>query len=149
MAGSERCTWSETMATLVPNPGLPVAVNALAAGGVSFTRGRVYARSATVYVLAGADSDHIDSLELREYGEPGAALFWLDRRQGDVEKLLLRTDFGVPSALLAAEVATPVLPSQDEPWRGPGSWGPGWAWPSTWRPARRCLLRRRESCCGI
>ncbi len=80
-------------AVLTLTVGTPTQVTALSADG-QLRGDKVFARSATVYVLGGLDTDHVDSLELREYAEPGLALFWFDRREGDLERLLLRTDLG-------------------------------------------------------
>ena len=46
----------------------------------------------SVFVQGGASTDHVASLELRYFGEAGAAIFWFDRKEGDFQKLLLRTD---------------------------------------------------------
>ncbi len=46
----------------------------------------------SLFLLAGADTDHVKSVEYRGYGEGGLGLLWLDQKKGDLQKLLLRTD---------------------------------------------------------
>ncbi len=73
------------------------AVNALAAGAL--IRGdKVMSPESSIYVLGGADTDHVASLELRYYGEAGAGIFWFNQKEGDFQKLLLRTDIGFRGA---------------------------------------------------
>ena len=68
-----------------------VALNAL--GQV---RGdRRFTHIAAAYVLGGAETDHVKSIEYRALGEGGAAITWLERKEGDLLKLLLRTDLAV------------------------------------------------------
>jgi hypothetical protein len=69
------------------------AVNALAAGAL--IRGdKVVSPESSIYLLGGADTDHVASLEIRYYGEAGAGIFWFNQKEGDFQKLLLRTDLG-------------------------------------------------------
>jgi hypothetical protein len=68
-------------------------VSAYSAGGL--VRGdKVIVPDTSVYVQGGASTDHVASLELRYFGEAGGAIFWFDRKEGDFQKLLLRTDIG-------------------------------------------------------
>jgi hypothetical protein len=72
-------------------------VNALAAGAM--IRGdKLLVPETSIYVLGGSDTDHVASLELRYYGEVGAGIFWLNQKEGDFQKLLLRTDIGLRGA---------------------------------------------------
>ncbi len=89
LSGKANGTYGQTQAA-----GTTVtAVNALAAGAL--IRGdKVLAPESSVYVLGGTDTDHVASLELRYYGEAGAGIFWFNQKQGDFQKLLLRTDVG-------------------------------------------------------
>lgn len=48
----------------------------------------------TIFVLGGAETDHVASIEYRTLGEVGVGAQWLDRKQGDWQRLLLRTDLG-------------------------------------------------------
>lgn len=50
---------------------------------------------ASAFLLVGADTDHVKSVEYRAYGEGGAAITWLERKEGDEVVLLLRTDLGL------------------------------------------------------
>lgn len=49
----------------------------------------------TVFALAGADTDHVASVEYRAYGEGGVGYIWLDRKVEKERELFLRTDLGV------------------------------------------------------
>jgi Protein of unknown function, DUF481 len=72
-------------------------VNALAAGAL--VRGdKLLVPETSIYLLSGADTDHVASLEFRYYGEAGAGIFWLNQKEGDFQKLLLRTDIGFRGA---------------------------------------------------
>jgi putative salt-induced outer membrane protein YdiY len=77
-----------------PAVGQPEAVSALLASG-QVRVDRVLSPLALAYLLGGADTDHIASIELRSYGEAGVSLRWLDRKEGDFQKVLLATDIGV------------------------------------------------------
>lgn len=69
-------------------------VTALAAG----LQGRADKRlSETVngYLLGGAETDHVKSVEFRGYGEGGGAIQWLDVKDGDLSKLALKMDIGL------------------------------------------------------
>lgn len=73
------------------------AVNALAAGAL--VRGdKLVSPESSLYLLGGADTDHVASLELRYYAEAGAGIFWFNQKEGDFQKLLLRTDIGFRGA---------------------------------------------------
>jgi hypothetical protein len=77
-----------------PALGQPEAISALLASG-QVRVDRLLSPLALVYLLGGADTDHISSIELRSYGEAGVALRWIDRKEGDFQQTLLRTDLGV------------------------------------------------------
>ncbi len=77
-----------------PAVGQPEAISALLASG-QVRVDRVLSPLALVYLLGGADTDHIASIELRSYGEAGVSLRWLDRKEGDFQKVLLSTDIGI------------------------------------------------------
>ncbi|MFL5319327.1 MAG: DUF481 domain-containing protein [Myxococcaceae bacterium] len=49
----------------------------------------------SAYLLGGAETDHVKSVEARLYGEAGASNVWLERKEGDLNTLLLRTDLAL------------------------------------------------------
>jgi len=49
----------------------------------------------TVYVLGGLEFDHVASVEYRTLAEVGGSAEWLDVKEGDWQRLGLRTDLGV------------------------------------------------------
>lgn len=46
------------------------------------------------FLLAGVETDHIKSVEVRGFGEAGVGLIWLDTKEGELSKAFLRTDVG-------------------------------------------------------
>lgn len=66
-------------------------VTALAAG-LQGRGDRRLSELVSIFLLAGAETDHVKSVEYRGYGEGGLGLLWLDRKQGKLQKALLRTD---------------------------------------------------------
>jgi putative salt-induced outer membrane protein YdiY len=48
----------------------------------------------SVYVLGGAEADHVASVEFRGIAEGGIGYIWIDVKQGELEKVLFRTDLG-------------------------------------------------------
>jgi hypothetical protein len=66
----------------------------------------------TVYALGGVDLDHVASLEDRVQGELGGSALWLDEKEGDWQRLSLRTDLGLRYAKEARYVyyGAPVSP---------------------------------------
>ncbi len=50
---------------------------------------------ASLFVLGGAEADHMKNLEFRGYGEAGTGLTFFNQKQGDVEKLFLRLDLAM------------------------------------------------------
>jgi hypothetical protein len=69
-------------------------VTALAAGGTA--RGeRNISDQVMLFVSAGANTDHVKSVEYVVGGDVGAGITWLHARGADYEKLLLRTDLSV------------------------------------------------------
>jgi len=50
---------------------------------------------ASAYLVGGVETDHIKSIEVRPLAEAGAGIIWLDVKEGDSAKLLLRTDLAL------------------------------------------------------
>ncbi|MFN7135130.1 MAG: DUF481 domain-containing protein, partial [Myxococcales bacterium] len=75
-------------------PDAPAEVTALAAA-LQLRGDRRFTQLVSGYLLTGAETDHVKSVEYRAYGESGVGLLWLDRKRGDLQKLLLRTDLAV------------------------------------------------------
>lgn len=48
----------------------------------------------SLYLLAGADTDHLKDIEARPFGELGASYLFLDTKEGDLQKDTLRFDAG-------------------------------------------------------
>jgi hypothetical protein len=46
----------------------------------------------SIYLLGGAETDHVKSVEFRGYGEAGGSIIWLDTKEADLSKTFLRTD---------------------------------------------------------
>jgi hypothetical protein len=46
----------------------------------------------SAYVLGGAETDHVKSVEFRGIGEAGVAIYWINVKEADFTKWLLRTD---------------------------------------------------------
>jgi hypothetical protein len=55
---------------------------------------RRFTETTSLYLLAGVDTDHLQSIEARPFGELGVAYIWFDEKQGDLAKTSLRTDLG-------------------------------------------------------
>ncbi len=73
--------------------GAAPSVTALSAAGQ--LRGeRVLSGIASAFLLAGAETDHVKSIEYRASGEGGVAINWVERKQGEDTILLVRTDIG-------------------------------------------------------
>jgi hypothetical protein len=51
--------------------------------------------SVSVYVLGGIETDHVQSVEAREFGEGGASVIWFDIKEADYSKIFFRTDLGL------------------------------------------------------
>lgn len=49
---------------------------------------------ASIFLLAGADTDHVKSIEARGFGELGTGIKFYERKEDDLEKLYLRADVG-------------------------------------------------------
>jgi hypothetical protein len=47
----------------------------------------------SIYLLSGVETDHVQSLEWRPWGELGAGYIWIDSKEGE-ERTFLRTDLG-------------------------------------------------------
>lgn len=65
------------------------------AGGALLRGDRRFTKQVTGYLAAGADTDHVKSIEYRVTGEGGSGVTWLEHVEGDLTKLLLRTDLGL------------------------------------------------------
>ena len=76
-----------------PEPSAPTSITALQASG-QLRGDRIVTKLMSVYLLTGADTDHIASIEFRGYGEGGGSIFWLDRKENGIQTLLLQTDVG-------------------------------------------------------
>lgn len=48
----------------------------------------------SVYVLGGIETDHVQSLRAREYGEGGISATWVDVKEADYSKTYFRNDLG-------------------------------------------------------
>lgn len=68
----------------------------VALAGTAQLRGdRKFTEHFTAYLLAGADTDHVASVEVRGYGEGGLGYAWLRRKWEGDRELFLRTDAGL------------------------------------------------------
>ncbi|HEX4622696.1 MAG TPA: DUF481 domain-containing protein [Myxococcaceae bacterium] len=83
-------TYGQT--TTLPS-GAPSQVTAMAAGAK--VRGDRSVDEVTLFVAVGGDTNHVKSVEFVGYGEAGAGLTWLSRKEADFEKVYLRTDLSV------------------------------------------------------
>lgn len=64
--------------------------------GVLQLRGdRRFGKTASAFLLAGAETDHVKSIEVRGYGEAGLGLIWIDDVQGTLERAFFRTDLAL------------------------------------------------------
>jgi hypothetical protein len=64
-------------------------------GGVQLRLDRKLGQAWTVYALGGFELDHVASVESRTIAEVGGSAQWLDVKEGDWQRLGLRTDLGV------------------------------------------------------
>ncbi len=75
---------------------------------------------AELFVLAGAEFDHMKNIEFRTYGELGTGLTFFNVKQGLLEKVYLRADFALragyesryqyfPTAMKVADPQIPIL----------------------------------------
>ena len=71
----------------------PPAVVALAAAA-QLRADRALSTRTALFALAGAEMDHVKSIEHRPFGEVGLAIRWIEQKRGDDTVLLLRTDAG-------------------------------------------------------
>jgi putative salt-induced outer membrane protein YdiY len=62
--------------------------------GAQLRLDRRFGERYSTYVLGGADTDHVKSVELRSTGELGATVVWVDAGGSSGWKTSLRTDFG-------------------------------------------------------
>lgn len=49
----------------------------------------------SAFVLAGAETDHVKSLEARIYGEGGASVVWVETKEAEFTRVLVRTDLAL------------------------------------------------------
>jgi hypothetical protein len=77
-----------------PPAGGPAETSALN-GGFQLRLDRKLGAVWSVYGLGGLEFDHVASVEYRTLAELGAAAQWLDLKEGDWQRLGLRTDLGV------------------------------------------------------
>lgn len=80
-----------------PAEGGAVQVVALNAGG-SLRGDRRFSERVSVFLGAGADTDHLKSIEYRYFAEGGTGVIWLEKKAKDFTQLQLRTDFGLRAA---------------------------------------------------
>jgi putative salt-induced outer membrane protein YdiY len=73
-------------------PGTSEAQVVALAAGTQLRVDRLLSSWITVFVQGGIETDHVKSLEAREFGEGGVGLIWIDQKEGDLQKMLLRTD---------------------------------------------------------
>jgi hypothetical protein len=71
------------------------AVTARRAGGTIRGDRSFGSGFAAIFLLAGAEFDHIKNVEFRGIGEAGAALTFFNKKQDDYEKLFLRLDLAM------------------------------------------------------
>jgi putative salt-induced outer membrane protein YdiY len=62
------------------------------AGSLQLRVDRRITQTVSAYLLGGAEADHVKSVEFRGIAEAGAGLIWIDLKEGDLAKALLRTD---------------------------------------------------------
>ena len=76
-----------------PTPGADSQVLALA-GSLQARVDRRFSDMISAYLLGGVETDHVKSVEVRGIGEAGVSLIWINQKEGDLERMLLRTDLG-------------------------------------------------------
>ena len=64
-------------------------------GALQLRLDRKFGQAWTVYALGGFEFDHVASVESRALAEIGGSAQWLDLKEGDWQRLGLRTDLGV------------------------------------------------------
>lgn len=69
-------------------------VVAMAAGG-QLRGDRNLTEKVTLFALTGAETNHVKSIEWMAYGEVGTGITWIDVKEGELQKTLLRTDLGL------------------------------------------------------
>jgi len=72
----------------------PAQVVALRAGG-SLRGDRRFTERMSAYVQGGLETDHVRSVELRKSVEAGASSTWIDVKEKDLQKALVRTDLAL------------------------------------------------------
>ncbi|MBK9516714.1 MAG: DUF481 domain-containing protein [Anaeromyxobacter sp.] len=76
------------------SPGAASETTALSAAG-QVRLDRKLGETWTVFVIGGAETDHVASVEYRTISELGASAQWVDVKEADWQKLALRTDLGL------------------------------------------------------
>jgi len=77
-----------------PSGGGPVSTTAYA-GAFQLRLDRKLGEVWTVYALGGLEFDHVAAVEYRTLAELGGSAQWLDVKEGDWQKVALRTDLGL------------------------------------------------------
>ena len=80
--------------TRPPNSDEARQVVALAAGG-QLRGDRDVNEQVTVFLLSGVETNHVKSLELRGYVESGSGITWVNQKEGELQRTLLRTDLAI------------------------------------------------------
>jgi hypothetical protein len=65
------------------------------AAGVFLRADRKFSDTISAYVATAAETDHVKSVEIRGTGEAGSGIVWVSEKDGDFDKVLLRTDLGI------------------------------------------------------
>jgi len=112
---------SATYGVSKATPDAPSQVLALA-GSLQARVDRRFNQIISVYLLGGAEADHVKSVEFRGIGEAGMGLIWISKMEGDLERMLFRTDlafryahesrfqyYPTPMSLPAADLYAPKL----------------------------------------
>ncbi len=77
--------------TTIGGPSDVVALNAQAR-----LRGdRRFTEHVSAFLAAGLETDHVKSVEYNAFGEVGSGIIWIERKQGDLLKTMLRTDLAL------------------------------------------------------
>ncbi len=102
--------------TRPPDRALPSATVALAASG-QLRGDRKLTPNLSVFTMAGADMDHVASVEYRAYGDAGVGYVWIDQKREGDRHVFLRTDLGGRYAYESRwqYYATPTQPEGDVP----------------------------------
>ena len=97
---------------------------------------RKFSELISVYVLGGVETDHVQSLRAREYGEGGVSATWVDVKEADYSKIFFRTDLGFR---YQNDSRHQYYPTEMDL--------PNVASPSTTHSPREPFLARKPKCC--